>query len=253
MTRVFLDDSRIRGDTGVISGPDAHHLVNVLRMSVGDSFTVVDARAVEYSAEIVELAPERVLVRLGSPRPGATEPSLELAIYHGLPRLPRYETALRMCTELGVVRFVPVLTSRCVVRLQPGDGPGKAERWRRVVRAAARQSGRARVPDVVEPMGFDEALEQLRRSGVPAAMPAAGLAGSAALSLGDWVGALCKACSPAALAVLIGPESGFDLEEERAAAEAGATLVTMGPRILRTETAAVVAAAICLERAGQLS
>lgn len=249
MTRVFLDDTQLRGDTATVTGPDAHHLLHVLRLGVGDSFTVVGEDGREHQAEIRDVAADRLEARLGPPVLRNTEPQAHLTLYHGLPRLPRYETALRMGTELGVAAFVPVLTRRSVVRLTAEDRPRKAQRWRRIVESAARQCGRVRIPDVTEPLDFDDALEHFAQSGAFAAMPAAALAGAEALSLGEWA---AEQDSGGRMAVFVGPEAGFDLAEEVAAAQAGVTLVTMGPRILRTETAAVVAATICLERCGEL-
>lgn len=252
MTRVFLEEGQLRGDSALVLGPDAHHLLHVLRLGVGDRFTIVGEDGREHEATISEVATDRVLASVGAALARDTEPHLHLTIYHGLPRLPRYETALRMCTELGVAAFVPVLTRRSVVKLSGQDRPGKAERWRRIVESAARQCGRTRIPEVIEPVDFADALGRFAASGVPGAIPAAALAGTQALSLGEWVAGLSQSDVPDRLAVFIGSESGFDLAEEEQATQAGIAPVTMGPRILRTETAAVVAAAICLERSRQL-
>ena len=253
MTRVFVDDKAIRGDRAVITGGDAHHLHTVLRMGEGDGFAVVDARGAEREATIVSAAPGTVEVRLGPPRATHVEPAVNLWLYHGLPRASRYETALRMCTELGVRGFVPVLSARSVVRLDGNAMGRKLARWQRIVDEAARQSGRTELALVTEPMGWPEALEHFRLLGAPGVMPSAGLAGGDAPSLGEHVGALAAQGRRTDLALFIGPESGFDLQEEASAREAGITLVTMGPRILRTETAAVVGAAICLDRLGELA
>ncbi len=250
MTRVFVDDDHIRDDTVTLDGADRHHLVGVLRMSPGDELTVVDSQGAERSATIVEVTEERVVASLGPVVEREAESGLRLTLYHGLPRLPRYETALRMCTELGVATFVPVLTRRSVVRIDAADRARKGDRFRRIVESAAQQSGRVKVPEVLDPMSMDEALAHVQASGTRGVMPAAGLAGSDALSLGEF--AATEADGAGELAVFIGPESGFDLSEQAEADKAGVTLVTMGPRILRTETAAVVAATICLEYSGAL-
>ncbi len=247
MTRVFLDDEQIGGDEAQIVGGDAHHLLKVLRMVVGDRFTVVDGRGAEREATVVEVGADTLTARLGAPSQSRSEPRAKLALYHGLPRASRYEVALRMCTELGVACFVPVLSARSVVRLGPQAAERKLERWRRIVREAARQCGRPAIPEVRAAMAWEQALERFRSSGAPGIMPSAGLAGSGAPSLGQVAAEL----TAERLALFIGPESGFDLSEEAAAQEAGVTLVSMGPHILRTETAAVVAAAICLDRLGE--
>ena len=251
MTRVFLDDAGIRGDTATVSGPDAHHLLHVLRMSVGDTFLVVDDRARERPATIVSITEGQLLAELGPAAEARVEPAVALTLYHGLPRGPRYETALRMCTELGVSGFVPVLSARSVVRISGSDADRKRERWQRIVEEAAKQCGRTRIPQVSAPLPWQDALAHFREAGMPGLMPSAGLAGSDAPSLGDAAGTLAEE-RPEHLALFIGPESGFDLAEEAAARDAGVRLVTMGPRILRTETAAMAAAAICLDRLGEM-
>ena len=154
-----------------------------------------------------------------------------------------------MCTELGVGGFIPVLSERSLVRLGPEDAERKRGRWSRVVEEAAKQCGRTSIPEVVSPIPWDEALARFEASGSRGIMPSAGLAGSDAPSLGEQAAALERENADR-LAIFIGPESGFDLTEELQARDAGVTVVTMGPRILRTETAAVVAAAICFDRIG---
>jgi len=138
-----------------------------------------------------------------------------------------------------------------VVRLDPRGRAKKQDRWQRIVEEAARQCGRTQVPEVAMPVPWREALARYEASGDPGVMPSAGLADSDAASLGEHLATLA-ADGVERLALFIGPESGFDLSEESEAREAGIALVTMGPRILRTETAAVVAAAICLDRLGQM-
>ncbi|MGI5817009.1 MAG: RsmE family RNA methyltransferase [Armatimonadota bacterium] len=251
MTRVFLDHTRISGDIATVNGSDAHHLLHVLRMGPGDSFTVVDERGVQREATITEAGGERLRASLGEPRRVPVEPVVELVLYHGLPRASRYETSLRMCTELGVSGFVPVLSAKSVVRIEGQAVERKRERWQRIVAEAAKQCGRSRIPEVAPPMPWGAALEYSRATGAPGVMPSAGLAGSEAPSLGEWARGLAED-SARSLGLFIGPESGFDLAEEAAARDAGVALVTMGPRILRTEPAAVVAAAICLDRMGEL-
>jgi 16S rRNA (uracil1498-N3)-methyltransferase len=252
LTRIFLDDARISDDSATVSGSDAHHLLNVLRMGVGDSFIVVDERGVEREATIVQVGADRLQVELGGARRRPVEPDVALTIYHGLPRASRYETSLRMCTEIGVARFVPVLSAKSVIRLSGSAVERKQDRWQRIVEEAAKQCGRTQIPEVAAPMSWEDALEHFCDARGAGIMPSAGLAGSDAPSLGELCARLAEE-GKREIGIFIGPESGFDLAEEADARDAGVTLVTMGPRILRTETAAVVAAAICLDRAGEQS
>ncbi len=251
MTRVFLEDDQISDDTAVIRGSDAHHLLVVLRMEVGDEFIAVDERGAEREAVIITANSDTLTAHLGPPRRSDTEPPVRIEVYHGLPRASRYETSLRMCTELGTAGFVPVLSARSVIRLSGGAAERKRRRWTRIAEEAAKQCGRTTVPEVVAPLSWEEALSRFRASGASGIMPSAGLAGGDAPSLGERASELARDGS-GSLALFVGPESGFDLSEEAQARDAGITLVTMGPRILRTETAAVVAVAICLDRLGAM-
>ncbi|MGD9496434.1 MAG: 16S rRNA (uracil(1498)-N(3))-methyltransferase [Armatimonadota bacterium] len=251
MTRIFLGDRQIAGDTATVTGPDAHHLLTVLRMRPGDRFTVVDERGAEREATIVNGAPGVVTAHLGAPREQRVEPAAALTLYHGLPRSSRYETALRMCTEAGVTGFVPVLSARSVLRLSGEACARKQQRWARIVEEAAQQCGRTVIPRVAAPLPWRDALEHFVASGAAGVMPSATLARARVASLGAVVADLAEE-GVMRLALFIGPEGGFDLQEEASAREAGIALVSMGPRILRSETAAIVAATICLERLGEL-
>ena len=248
MTRVFLDDRSIRGDVAIVRGSDCHHLLDVLRLGVGDSFVVVDSLGAERVAVITGTKGAVIVASMGPPTHCETEPPVSITLFQGLPRLSRYETSLRMCTELGVVEFAPVLSGKSVVRIAEDDVPRKVERWERVAEAAARQSGRTSVPVVLEPMTFEMALSHFAAFDGRGIMPVAGLAGTDAPSLGEEAAELAASPGMSDLSLFIGPEAGFDLREQASAEAAGITLVTIGPRILRTETAAVVAATVCLER-----
>jgi len=252
VTRVFVEDSQIEGDRATITGPDAHHLLHVLRLEVGDRFVVVDARGDERDAEIADTAGSRLVARLGAPTQVATEAPVALTLYHGLPRTRRFETALQMGTEIGVAAFVPMLCARTVARIKPEQAPAKAERWQRIARAAARQCGRTRVPEVLAPMPWSAALEHFRGAGAPGVMPVVTLSRGAATSLRDCLRDLSAAGPLSALSLFIGPEGGFDLTEEAQARATGIHLVTLGPRVLRSETAALAAIVIALHELGAL-
>jgi len=250
--RVFLDDSQIQGDRATITGADAHHLLHVLRLGVGARFIVVDGRGGERAAEVVEAARDHLIARLEEPIPADTEPSVALTLYHGLPRAARFEVALQMGTQLGASAFVPVLCARSVVRIASAQSSAKIERWRRIVREAARQAGRTGIPEVAEPLAWPDALARFIAAAEPGLMAAAALAGSDAPSLANCLREASEASELRALSLFIGPEGGFDLAEQSQASEAGIHLVTLGPRILRSETAAVVGIAICLHELGAL-
>ena len=196
-------------------------------------------------------------------RPSPQEPEVELALYQSLIRPQRFELVLEKGTEVGVSRFVPLLSGRARVRAQ-GGGAGesptqRAGRWRRVVTEAAEQCGRGRVPVVDPPLPFEDAvgsapgLRLIPWEG-PALSHAYRQAGSSkgerSLGLRAILGGLAE--RPAAVSLLIGPEGGFEADEVELARGAGCLPVSLGPRILRSETAGIVAAALAMHELGEM-
>lgn len=235
LPRIWLPPEALRGDSLEIQGAEARHLARVLRARPGDRFAAFDGSGIEVVAEVLETGPAlrgRILAR-HCPR---VEPRLELTLYLSLVRGERFDLAVEKATELGVSRLVPLGSRRCTVRR---PGPGRRQRWERIARSAAAQSGRVRVPRIGEPLAFPAALEEAVRGHrhtlilAPGAPPPEGpLADSAAL--------------------LVGPEGGFEEQEVGTARAAGALVVGLGPRTLRSETAAVVAVALALYLAGEI-
>jgi 16S rRNA (uracil1498-N3)-methyltransferase len=228
-------------DGGVVALPEriAHQATAVLRLRPGDPVVLFDGRGGEWSAEL-RAAGRDVSARLLERRFPAREPALRIALGQAVLKADRFEWVLQKGTELGVAAFQPLLTRRTV----PGGG-GRLERWRRIVVEAAEQCGRCVVPDVAEPARFEDVLsrpaptvllwENEQRQSFPAALAAA----------------RAQAAGGETVRLLVGPEGGFDPDEARAALDAGAFPGSLGPRILRSETAALAAASLsCLNGLG---
>ena len=208
-----------------------HQLRHVLRLKDGDELAVFDGRGREWVARL--RGDEAELVR---PVEGTTEPETQLTLFQALIKPARFELVLQKGTELGVARFVPFAAERSVA------GGERAARWQSIVVEAAEQSGRRVVPEVTPVLGFEEAIAEATSRGVPF-MPWEG-ADRPKLS------AVHRHCRT--LALIVGPEGGFaDGEVERARAR-GAMTVTLGRRILRSETAAIAAATLLLHLNGEL-
>ncbi len=231
MNRFFTDN--ITGDTAVVTGEDVKHIARVLRLQPGDAVSVADGRGTDYTGQILQIEKERVTLRVSDPTPSISEPRTQVTLFQCLPKQGKMETILQKCTELGLYALVPVESRRCVAGLSR-DYDRKNERLSRVALEAAKQSRRGRVPSV----------EKLARLSALDISPfdlflipyeeAEGLTLKAAL----------RACpAPARIGVLIGPEGGFERAELAPFAAQGARLVTLGPRILRTETAGMAALA----------
>ncbi len=225
----------------------AHQLRNVLRMQPGDAIVVLDNEGFEYDVVLTELARDKAIGRILQKRAGSGEPSVRLALCQALLRREKFELVLQKCTEIGVARFIPLITQRTVVRGPAAATPRKLARWRRIVTEAAEQSGRARIPSLDSPVHLDQApqwLDAFDRCIIASPQ-------QEHTSLAEALGAGRKD-PPRTVALLIGPEGGFSEQELQRAARAGAVPFGLGPRILRTETAAVVASALVLHELGQM-
>jgi 16S rRNA (uracil1498-N3)-methyltransferase len=211
----------------------AIHVVRVLRMRAGDALAVFDGAGAEHDAEIVGVRGERVEVRVGAPRRAAAESALAITLVQGVSRGERMDYTIQKATELGVHRVVPVLAERTVVRLDAQQAAKKLEHWRGVAISACEQCGRATVPEVLPPRRYDEHLAAAR------AADAVGLV----LSPDGTHSPRDLPESLQAVELLVGPEGGLSEEEVRLAISRGYAGLRLGPRILRTETAAAAAIA----------
>lgn len=231
MRRFFAPEGEREGRI-TLRGREAHHLAVVLRLRPGESVIAVDAAGREHVVRLTAVGPEEARGEVLETRPGTTV-AVDVVLVQGVPKGSKMDDIVRMGTELGIAEFIPVLTKRTVA-----EGRGRAERWRRIAVEAAKQSRRAGVPEVLDPMPFASALDHLAGADLILLL----WEGERTRSLGD----VLRDAAPRRLAVLVGPEGGFDEAEVREAAGRGAVPVTLGPLILRTETAGMAAAAMVL-------
>ena len=225
MRRFFCDN--IIGNTATIKGDDAHHIYRVLRMKSGDTLSLCDGAGYEYDARITSVSPDAVVCALGEQRTSNAESPVRVTLYQCLPKTGKMETILQKCTELGMFAAAPVVSARCVV-VPNKDFEKKRERYARVVLEAAKQSRRALVPQVLP-------LVQLKQIDV----------GQFDLFLIAYEEenartlkqALRAAPQSKSIGLLIGPEGGLEESEVALLTNAGAVSVSLGSRILRTETA----------------
>jgi 16S rRNA (uracil1498-N3)-methyltransferase len=226
---------------------DRHHLVRVLRLVPGDRVVVADPRGIVAEATLVEVSAERVVADLDAPMARPGRPRIVLA--PGLARRERMEFTVQKCTELGVDEIWPVLTQRCVVRMDEDRAGRRTERWRRIAEEAAKQSQRADVPAVREPLTLGALAAEAGRFDVVLVpweeSSSGGLGIGAAL---DTAGATAETT----VLVVIGPEGGLTESEVATLEAAGGVAVTLGDTVLRTETAAVVAVALVAYELGAL-
>lgn len=243
MPRFFMDFPG--GDTAVITGQDAVHIRRALRMREGENLTVCDGRGTDYFSEITGLDGDGVRLKVLYRTPTACEPTTAVTLYQGLPKSDKMEWIIQKAVELGVTAVVPVETARSVARIDRDKEKArkKAERWQKIADEAAGQSGRGILPEIEPPLTFRQALARLRDGGAPVVVFYEG--GGAPLS--TLVGRDCRR-----LAVVIGPEGGFERSEIDTLTAQGASPATLGPRILRCETAPLAALSVIMALTGNM-
>jgi 16S rRNA (uracil1498-N3)-methyltransferase len=230
LTRIFTPGPLELGHEVLLPQAGAYHVARVLRLREGAPLLVFDGEGGEYHAEISRVAGDAVHARLNERRQGTAESPLRITLVQGVSRSERMDWTLQKATELGVAAIAPVLTARSVVRLNEQQVTKKRQHWQAIVVGACEQCGRNHVPPVAAPVPLNRYFADVRKDGLRLVLsPSApgSLAGLTSL--------------PTRTELLIGPEGGFDDDELAAAERAGFMPVRLGPRVLRTETASVVA------------
>lgn len=244
LTRVYLDAVLETGTRVALRGSAASHVIRVLRLHPGDALTLFNGRGGEYLGSIDKSHAGEVTVTVGEQRAVERESPLSLTLAQGVSRGERMDLVVQKATELGVSCIVPVLTARSVVRLDVQQAARKLAHWRGIAIAACEQSGRNRVPEVATPLTLREFTGTARAVGAVGARLL--LSPAAALRLDDVAPPVTQ------VTVLIGPEGGLTDPEEDLARTAGFTPVRLGPRVLRTETAAIAALTLLQRKFGDL-
>ncbi len=245
MHRFFAAGAAEAGQQVALSAEESAHAARVLRLSAGATVEITDPDSgSRFLARLTDVKPERVAALLLEPI-AANEPPVAFTLYMGIPKADKLDFAVQKATELGAARVVPVRMERSVARIDRKDAPKKAERLRRIAAEAVKQCGRARAPEIAEAMDFAPALQRFAASEV-AIMPWEGARGT---HMKDVYAARPEARD---IAVWIGPEGGISAAEAERLTAAGAIAVTLGPRILRTETAAVAAIACAMQLWGDV-
>lgn len=243
MRRFTLQPDQLVGGRVTFDAGESRHLTRVLRLRPGDTVVATDGAGRDYTVRLESLGDAAVGTVLTEAAGVAASP-LAITLIQGVPKGDKMEGIVRAATELGVARVLPALCDRTIVRLETSRWRERARRWQRVAREAAKQSGRAVIPEVDTPRPLSEWL-------------ATGEAADLGLCLWEGGGAplggvLAAAAAPGSARVVIGPEGGLAREEVDLARAHGLTVVSMGPRILRAETAGPAIVAILQSRFGDL-
>lgn len=240
MHHFFAEPSQIADGKATIIGADVNHMKNVLRMKPGEQVEISDGDGLRYICVIENFADECVHLRIEDVEADAVELPSKIYLFQGLPKSDKMELIVQKAVELGAFEVIPVVTKRAVVKLDEKKAAKKVQRWNTISEGAAKQSGRSIVPKVHDVLSYAEALEYARQMDVRL-IPYEKASGM------EVTRQAVETILPGqSVAVFIGPEGGFEEAEVEQAEEAGALPVSLGKRILRTETAGLAVLSVLM-------
>jgi len=244
MHRFFIPADWIVESTVVITGKPVHQIRNVLRLGAREHISVLDNSGWQYEVELQKVDKTRAEGRVISKSPAGAEPRTKITLFQALLKGSNFEFVLQKCTEIGVTGFVPLICEHCVVGVPDNKRLG---RWRSIITEAAELSGRGKLPVLQSPTSFIEACKSVSRISL---LP---WEGEKVRDIGDVLRSYQKIKKESAISIFIGPEGGFSSHEVEFARSCRIVPVSLGRRILRAETAGLVAAAITLYEFGDLN
>ncbi len=240
MQHFFVTPDQVQEDQIFITGSDVNHMKNVLRMRIGEEVTINDGNNVSYLCTVESFEENQAVLRVKEQQMTDTELPSHIYLFQGLPKQDKMELIVQKSVELGAYEVIPVATKRAVVRLDEKKALKKVARWQQIAESAAKQAGRGYIPRVHEVMSYKEALSYAKELDV-VLIPyelAEGMKETKAVIEGIRPGE--------SVGIFIGPEGGFEVEEVEAAISMGAKSVTLGKRILRTETAGLTTLSVLM-------
>lgn len=252
MYRFYCEEGSAKDGKLALAGGDVNHIKHVLRMRAGERLIACDGNGKEYVCSIESLEAERIVLAIEEERQSESELPVRITLYQGLPKKDKMELVIQKAVELGAACIVPVTMKRCVVKLEEEKKEEKKrERWQAISMSAAKQSGRGIIPNIEKTVSYQKALKDAAARGI-VLVPYERAEGMGTLknAIKELTVKLEKTGTsskpPLELSLLIGPEGGFEEEEISAAIASGAVPVSLGKRILRTETAGLAALSILM-------
>lgn len=240
MHHFFVTPEQVQEDTIKITGSDVNHMKNVLRMKIGEQVQISDGNNRKFLCEIMSMASEEICLRIKEELRADTELPSRIYLFQGLPKSDKMELIVQKAVELGVFAVIPVATKRAVVKLDDKKAGKKIERWNSIAESAAKQSGRSLVPEVMQVMSYKEALQYAKDLDVVL------IPYELAEGMSETKTMIENICPGQSVGIFIGPEGGFEVEEVEYATLQGAKPITLGKRILRTETAGLTTLSILM-------
>jgi 16S rRNA (uracil1498-N3)-methyltransferase len=239
MPKFFFNNNQISGDTVRITGEDARHLKNVLRVKTGETIILCDGGGTDYSCEVKGFEGEGILLCVNGKALSGTEPSVRVTLFQGMPKTDKMEMIIQKCVELGVYEITPVITDNTVSK--PDNISAKTARWQKISESAAKQCMRGIIPEIKNAVCFSEALERAGRLDISVAPYE-----NAENGIRGFIKEISGNKKISEIGVFIGPEGGFSVKEAGLFAKNNIPAVSLGKRILRTETAGFFTLAVLL-------
>ena len=241
MYRFYVSADQLAEKEVFISGGDVNHIKNVLRLEVGDWIVACDGNGTDYVSRIQSICSDAVVASIEKVQPTGTELPVRITLFQGMPKKDKLELIIQKAVELGACEIVPVMTKRTVVKLSEEKKINKRlERWQSIAYAAAKQCDRGIIPTVHKPVSYEEALamaDQLDYNVIPYELQT---------GMEEARKIVDQACKQRSLGIFIGPEGGFEPEEVERAMTRNIHPMTLGKRILRTETAGMALLSILM-------
>jgi len=230
MPKFFIDKKDIKNQKITISGQDAIHIAKVLRTEIGEILTLCDGAGTDFKAKVTACSKDSVSFDILKAFPCLSEPCVSVTLFQGIPKQGKMDYIIEKCTELGISRIVPVATTRSVVKISDKKSEEKKlERWRKIASESVKQCGRGKIPEVTDVMSVAQAIDFSKNLDLTIA--AYECENETSLK------SVLSSQSPKTVGVFIGPEGGLDDTEVKMFCDADIKTVTLGKRILRTETA----------------
>lgn len=240
MHHFFVKKEQIQKGKIEVTGPDVNHIKNVLRMAKGEKLLIGNGEDKDYLSEIVSICPEAIILNILEELEESRELPGRIYLFQGLPKSDKMELIIQKAVELGVYEIIPVSTKRSIVKWDQKKEEGKRKRWQTICENAAKQSKRMMIPKVKEIMSFEEALAyagEFEHKLIPY---------EEETEMKRTNQEIQKIGQKASIGIFIGPEGGFDIKEVEMAIENGIVPITLGKRILRTETAGLAVLSIIM-------
>lgn len=232
MIRFFIEN--ISDNNYTLKGEDAHHAIKSLRVKIGENIILCDKNSFEHICKVEKISKDEVLLSAIKSQKNTSESNIKITLYQALPKNDKMDLVVQKSVELGVFKIVPIETSRCISKPSEKSISKKIERWQKIAKEAAKQSGRGIIPNISSPLKLDEAISKIKDYDKSLVFYENG---------GEKIKNSLKTYDKN-ISIFIGPEGGFETEEIDKLKSFGATISTLGTRILRTETASLAAISV---------